>query len=238
MVRWGGRADRGVIGRQPIVTFARRHWPWLIALPMAIMATVLGFAAVGVRPAGLLVASLGAMVLYAAVMRFVATPASSVAVRSRSSFVWPEAGATHDILRDWWRGHDGPTGEPIPEEAVAAFEERHRLILPVDFRAYLLHAAPVAEEMDAEGTTWWPFERLRTLPEECPGDAPAPILLGRDAQCVVFADHLIWCWAWAICCGDDENHGKVMLVSGDDRFVADSFTDFVRRHVKDWSSLC
>jgi hypothetical protein len=30
----------------------------------------------------------------------------------------------------------------------------------------------------------------------------------------------------------------VLLVSGDDRFVAASFTDFVRRHVTDWSSLC
>jgi len=220
------------------MTFTRRHWLWLFALPIAIVATVLGFAAVGIRPAGLMVASLAAMAVYAVGVRHVATSAPPVAFQSRSSFVWPGTGSAYDILRDWWRGHNGPAGEPTPEEAVAAFEERHDLIFPADFRAYLLNAAPVAEGMDAECTTWWPFERLRTLPEECPGDAPAPILLGRDAQCVVFADHLIWCWAWAICCGDDENRGKVMLVSGDDRFVADSFTDFVRRHVTDWSSLC
>ncbi|HSI16789.1 MAG TPA: SMI1/KNR4 family protein [Sphingomonas sp.] len=207
-------------------------------MPIALVAAVLGFAVVGVDPAGLIVASLGAIVIYALVVRFVAISTPPVAFRSQSCFVWPETGAIHDILRDWWRGHDGPAGEPIAEGAVAAFEERHGLTLPADFRAYLLHAAPVTEEMDAECTTWWPFERLRTLPEECPGDAPAPILRGRDAQCVVFADHLVWCWAWAICCGDDGNYGKVLLVCGDDRFVADSFTDFVRRHVTDWSSLC
>jgi len=220
------------------MTSAGWRWPWLLLWPVAVVATALGFAMAGIGPAAMIVAALGTMVAYALVMRFVAVAARSVAIRSRPPFVWPVGEATHDILRDWWRGHDGPTGESIPEEAVAAFEKRHGLTLPDDFRAYLLHASPATEEMDAECTTWWPFERLRTLPEECPDDAPAPILLGRDAQCVVFADHLIWCWAWAICCADDENHGKVILVSGDDRFVADSFTDFVRRHLTDWQSLC
>jgi hypothetical protein len=48
-----------------------------------------------------------------------------------------------------------------------------------------------------------------------------------------FADYLIWCWAWAIVCGDDENRGRVVVISGHDRFVADSFAQFVDLHISD-----
>lgn len=53
-----------------------------------------------------------------------------------------------------------------------------------------------------------------------------------------FADYSIWCWAWAICCGDGPNRGKVALVGGaPDRIVADSFSDFVERYLRDPASV-
>jgi len=146
--------------------------------------------------------------------------------------------AAHEMLRNWWRDHEGPTGKAVSPTAVATLGARYGMTFPDDFRAYLLHAAPAEETFDEEFTTWWPFERLRSLAEECTDREPIPALREREGQCLVFIDHFVWAWAWAICCTDDENHGKVILLSDKDRFVADNFTDFVHRYTSDWSSLC
>ena len=34
----------------------------------------------------------------------------------------------------------------------------------------------------------------------------------------------------AIACGEDENWGRVVVISGHDRFVADGFSEFVDRY--------
>ena len=60
----------------------------------------------------------------------------------------------------------------------------------------------------------------------------------RDAaKFIVFADYGIWCFAWAIDCGEDENRGRVVVISGQDRFVADSFAEFVDRFIEDVTQL-
>lgn len=53
-----------------------------------------------------------------------------------------------------------------------------------------------------------------------------------------FADHLIWSGAWAIACTDDENRGRILIVGGDERFVADSFKEFVDKYLTDNNSVC
>lgn len=45
---------------------------------------------------------------------------------------------------------------------------------------------------------------------------------------------MIWCWAWAICCSEGPNRGKVAMIGGQpNHFVADSFRDFLAMALAD-----
>ncbi|MDF0546481.1 SMI1/KNR4 family protein [Sphingobium sp. H39-3-25] len=120
---------------------------------------------------------------------------------------------------------------------VEALERRYSLTLPEDFRSYLLHAAPTTIWMDDIGTQWWSAPEIKSLPDECPDGSPGntnPDIEQERDQCLVFADYLIWCYAWAICCSDGPNRGKIALIGGSpDMFVADSFRDFLRLELVD-----
>jgi hypothetical protein len=123
------------------------------------------------------------------------------------------------------------------EPEVASLEAHYDLILPADFRAYLLDACSTLDDggqMD-DWNAWWGLERIRSVLEEL--DDQSPMTLAADPRkTLFFADHLMWCWAWAVCCDDGHNHGRVMVI-GPDRWVADSFAEFVDRYVADDRSL-
>jgi hypothetical protein len=114
------------------------------------------------------------------------------------------------------------------EARIAGIEARYALILPEDFRDYLLGACPDEDHYDAEDTTWWGLDQIRSLPEEYPHAVTGELAWCAVNKYLVFADFLVWCWAWAINCGDDEHRGKVAIIGGNpDRFVAGSFRDFL-----------
>ncbi len=128
----------------------------------------------------------------------------------------PPAARLHD-----WFARNGIAIAPASQEAVAALEARHEVRLPEDFRAYLLAAGPAGENMDDVGIKWWPLAEIGSVPEGLgAADRPQPKYL-------LVADYLVWCYAWAIACTEDANHGRVTLVGGGPGFVADSFTEFV-----------
>ena len=114
---------------------------------------------------------------------------------------------------------------------VDAFEQSNSLALPSDFKAYLIFACPQRTYWDHIGTQWWALDEIKSVAEECP-DWP-PKHLGLEVkqepdQYLVFADFLIWCYAWAICCSNSENRGKVAIVgSGHNCIVAGSFREFL-----------
>lgn len=49
---------------------------------------------------------------------------------------------------------------------------------------------------------------------------------------------MIWCWAWIICCEEGEDYGRIAVIAAGERWVADSFTDFVKAYVADPMSVC
>jgi hypothetical protein len=129
-----------------------------------------------------------------------------------------------------------PDEIPTPSARGAAvareLEERYAITLPEDFRDYLIARAPESDWMDRYGFTWWAPEQIKNLPDECgprnPGAAVNPEIEAEAQQYLVFADFLIWCYAYAICCSSGPNRGKVALVGSDPNvFVARSFSRFV-----------
>jgi hypothetical protein len=146
------------------------------------------------------------------------------------------AGA-HQALAAWWRD----TGEQITPSAdalarVRDIESRYGLSLPEDFRTYLLETAPAEDLWDSEGVTWWSADRIKNMPDEYATFNQAVSeseITGKPETWLFFADYLIWCWAWAICCSDGEDRGKIAVIGGPEQIVAASFSDFVERYLRD-----
>jgi hypothetical protein len=120
------------------------------------------------------------------------------------------------------------------EAEIAELEARYDISLPEDFRQYLAHGVPVAENWDAEDGNWWPLEQIKSIAEEYPYSVTEPIAQNADKH-LFFLDYMVWSWAWAISCADDETFGRVALIGGEsEAYVASSFTDFVERYAMDW----
>jgi hypothetical protein len=122
-------------------------------------------------------------------------------------------------------------------QQVEALELRYSVRLPDDFKAYLLAGAP-AEYLWDHDCNWWPVQRIKNIPDEYEHSIGDAAIAAEANAYLFFADYLVWSWAWAICCSDGPNRGKVAIIDGvQDRFVADSFSDFAARCVRDPHSL-
>ena len=142
--------------------------------------------------------------------------------------------SAYSKLQEWW----SETGvqvdvERIPDERIIALEDRYQLKLPADFRAYLSYSSPVAENWDREMGNWWPFSRIKNIPEEY----SYPYVPENSDKYLFFLDHCIWCWAWAISCADDATYGSIVTVGGPEKVVASSFSEFVDKYISDWISV-
>jgi hypothetical protein len=151
-------------------------------------------------------------------------------------FGWGRKGPVEPIAAlAQWLGSQGGGGRPAADaqEWAAAIESRYGLRLPDDFCGYLTDA-PLAEEVaDEAGTSWWPLARIRSVPEEYGREIAHPAIAAEAGAYLFFADYLFWCWAWAVCCSDGPNRGRVAFIGGPDDFVAGSFAEFAERYLRD-----
>jgi hypothetical protein len=140
----------------------------------------------------------------------------------------------YQTLQLHWRetGAIVPTTEPAAE-AVGALERKYGIRFPDDFREYLLHACPKDDFWDEQMTIWWPLSRIKNIPEEYAHRVRDEAIARCANKYFFFADYMIWCWAWAIACTEDVNRGRIVVISGYDRFVANSFAEFVDQYVVD-----
>ena len=142
---------------------------------------------------------------------------------------------TWQILLDWWTSTNAEieTRHTTPEE-IAALEIRYDVVLPEPFRDYLANACPADECFDWELTAWWHLARIKSVADDYEHPLSIAIQPYRD-KLILFADYMIWAWAWAVNCALGPDYGKVALVSGDGRegFIADDFRAFVREYTRD-----
>jgi hypothetical protein len=111
--------------------------------------------------------------------------------------------------------------------------------LPDEFRDYLIHSSPANDfGRDQNMITWWSLDRVKSIPDGYQHPIRNEMIARNAAKYLFFADYLIWSSAWAIACGDDENWGRIAVISGNDRFVADSFAQFVDHYIDDFSQIC
>ena len=111
-------------------------------------------------------------------------------------------------------------------------------MLPEEFAAYVASAAPREDWTDEFGMIWWSAERIKSLRDECgdgsPGGHPNAEIEDEADQYLVFADFLMWCYAYAICCSAGPNRGKIALIGAQpDGFVANSFSSFMNLAAED-----
>ncbi|WP_114951989.1 SMI1/KNR4 family protein [Sphingosinicella terrae] len=137
------------------------------------------------------------------------------------------AGGADNQLATWI----GAPPDPDAVSKVAALEARLKLVLPDDFRAYLIETAPRSNADDACEICWWSLDAIRSVPEELGYRAQATkmerALGGEPEKHVFFADYMGWAYAWAICCSDGPDRGRIGLIcTGFEGFVADSFSEF------------
>lgn len=148
----------------------------------------------------------------------------------------------YEALQRLWAQEEPPRRREIShgEAEVAALEARYRVRLPPDFRDYVLHACATRDDgglMDDQFAAWWGLDRIRSVREEYLYRLTDPELEDARDTALFFADFANWAMAWAICCRPGSGFGRVFVVSGEDRVVADSFAAFVDGYARDNTEL-
>lgn len=155
-----------------------------------------------------------------------------------SSLFEGPAPALYQALAGHWSSSDASMATaPDASLWIDALERRYAVRIPEDFKQYLLHASPRETYWDDIGTQWWPAHAIKNIPDECPDGPPGginPAIESERDKYLIFADYLIWCYAWAICCSEGENRGKIALIGGiPDIFVASDFREFLKLELDD-----
>jgi hypothetical protein len=118
--------------------------------------------------------------------------------------------------------------------AIQTFEARYQVRLPEDLRDYfaVVNGTGQYSYVDDNGFCFWSLEEMKPLSEQWPGES---FVQGPDS-CFLFADHLIWCPAYAIRLSPKSAaDGEVLAIYSDNmKFdahrVVNSFTQFVEEY--------
>ncbi len=138
------------------------------------------------------------------------------------------------LKQHWGRQAKLRLNPPVPASVIDSFEEQYQRTLPAAFwAAYdLADGFAAGHDQDDQGFTFWSLDRVAPV---------ATYEKGRFAfegsdDWFLFADYLIWCWAYAIHLPRVGSGGAVVMIgTKDDRPgpVASSFEEFVELYVRD-----
>jgi hypothetical protein len=142
------------------------------------------------------------------------------------------------LLR-YWRSLNLLIAPGNTEERVRDFEFRNGVLLPLDFRRYLLSVNGMVQsggqDCDPNGFAFWPLARVKSVRKEsAEHKTPLPEVQDPDGH-FIFVDYLQWCWAYAIRLGAHPSDGGQIIHVGKlhPNVVAGSFTEFVDLYIRD-----
>jgi hypothetical protein len=128
---------------------------------------------------------------------------------------------------------------PADEAQIERFEHRYRLEMISEFRAYLLTVNGMLQsgndDCDSNLFAFWQLDRIRPIADECPELQRSP----EEGRYFVFADYMIWSWAYAVdLTSSSATAGKIILVGGlREQCVSSTFSEFVRLYTEDSPQL-
>jgi len=136
-------------------------------------------------------------------------------------------------LAAMWRDAGLKIRPSVNSAAIRDFEIKHDVVLPADLRDYFLTVDGMEDDLDPGMNRFWPLAMVKLVNEELKDIHP-----DRWAypDCYIFADHCLWCLAWAIRLGKKqlEISEPVFQVTGAEvpgRMIAPSFSDFVQMYL-------
>lgn len=140
-----------------------------------------------------------------------------------------EIAALLDELVQRWKTLEGGLHPPSSREQIQAFESRYGVRLPDDLSRYFLSLDGMEDGCyDDEFIRFWRLEELR----------PAADVWGPSTpDYFVLADWSIDAHAYAIRLGSDERHPVAILGGKELTQVAESFTDFLWKYLKQPDAL-
>jgi hypothetical protein len=119
-----------------------------------------------------------------------------------------------------------PNG-PCALGAIQETEDRLYVRLPDDVREFFARMNGTVDMTDVDHglITLWPLEQCKRLDDEVPAFAGSPV-----ADAIVFADHSIWCWAYAARFPrDNPDTMRIWMVEGPQSvLIAETFSQFVK----------
>jgi hypothetical protein len=143
------------------------------------------------------------------------------------------------MLVEYWQSQSMRLAQPADEAQVKEFERRYDLDMIPEFRAYLMTVNGMlqsgSDDCDSHLFAFWQLDRIRPVVEECPELQLSP----EEGRYFVFADYMIWSWAYAIdLMAPSATAGNVILVGGlRQQRVSSTFSEFVRLYVEDSREL-
>jgi SMI1 / KNR4 family (SUKH-1) len=154
----------------------------------------------------------------------------------------PTSDPWNQILEYWLQSNLerrlGASGEDI-----AAFETKYDVVLPPDFRKYLLLVDGSSDgDMDNCYYRFWPLAEIKPVSEEL-DDSGGVIYSDRFGypDCFVFADHLINSWLYAVkITKDPAQLAPVFRVTASETVgeqLAPSFLEFMTKYANDPASI-
>ena len=142
-------------------------------------------------------------------------------------------------LAAMWHGAGLKIRPGVDATAIRAFETKHGVVLPADLRDYFLTVDGMVDELDPGTNRFWPLAMVKLVSDELED-------IHSDRweypECFIFADHCIWCLAWAVRLGKEplEVSEPVFQVTGGAaprRMIAPSFTSFVEMYLQNPDSV-
>lgn len=147
----------------------------------------------------------------------------------------------YEKLIQHWTAEGLAIARGVLEEVLQDFERRSAVLLPHDFREYLLNVDGMTQvggqDCDGKGFAFWPLSRIRTVPEECAAKGVRTPVFDGTENYLAFADYMQWSWAYAIGVSKTESGRILQFGTRSPRIVAESFAEFADAYIRDSAQL-